>query len=647
MTMAQNTLSSTRSYSGLWDEPEKLTLENVNVLIDTGQHLHRNLEIVKQDIDLFRDKRVIYAIDFSELHSYLWPERARGNTSYTTNALLASPGVSVTLLPGTTAELIRHIRNHLQANENAREQVERLMENPFAAAILTKFQNEENMETFDTPMEELPHIQSILDAVGRMHSFSSRLSALAELKGFIPFGDCVAMSKEPIRPDIDCMRDSLSSLTFRRPGDSKNNRIDAHNHALIWALNDAQFHDHDTVYLLVTSSHAPYSVFNRMKWETKRTPPISLVRHPIQVLYYQDLLNYGEDAFEKISEVCYSLGNMLHAWRKMPRYSAYQTQQGESQYLLKPTTPIPLPRSRNYLGHTITFRAGFERLFGNTKEVLISDLVGQENMIRVQKNVYNQGSMSYLTELAQPATTRASLRLFDTVNRLALEAIDKLKKDLQGLDHLIDEVDIDGVIRKRPPLKINSKHNTDFGCTEFVVSLPHDKGDLIIADIYENYYVIWWTTKVTFDEFLLAVRRFLRDSVKNESEQNERTHGLKKKFNGIYLYPTENREPAYIPLENMGELNPEDLLEYADLDSLNMARIATDIGDLCYDLGSSQSSAQRVGVVSHRKLTQELSGLIHYTTLKPVSFSDTQEIVQALFQKYDEEGRRHDVSHIT
>ena len=117
-------------------ERHALTCEEMGALLDEGAKFSRNLDEVAHDLRLrIAGKQLICALDFSEVHSYLWPHRAPAINRTLLERLLESKHMQFTMTPGATIELVRHLERTLAMAKGASSDIRSRLEKPVTTAF--------------------------------------------------------------------------------------------------------------------------------------------------------------------------------------------------------------------------------------------------------------------------------------------------------------------------------------------------------------------------------------------------------------------------------------------------------------------------------------------------------------------------------
>jgi hypothetical protein len=617
---------------------EAITCEGLHYLTTAGVQLLRNLEIVKHDLALMAaGKRLLFALDFSELFSFLWPEQSTRGGKQVVHALFSSDRLEFTLPPGAQIELIRHIRRLASENMAAQQKLEELTSRPFVAALMKAFEESQPDTELQVVSAAISAIHAGLPELGRLAKLLRRLVFLSEMKTLIPLYTLLNADDWELQPDSGVLHECVTSLNLLRPGERQiNNFVDAHNYSLLWTLSNAHVNTRDTIYLLVTSSAVPYKVFRRIKWghfpETlgdPSLPELSLVRHPTQVLYLDCAMRQGPQATSQVQSLIQSLARLLTTWRSLPEYEAYLS--GKE----KATTSVQLPKGKRYLNNYLRFRDGYQRLYSSVREAIETDLSNEENIRRLL-GVSTWSMMDPVPGApegeSQLVSTRIIFTLFDKMNTVMLRSLGRFEKGLVRIpSDLIADVDVEGVVYPKQRLTVEVAEQPEFKCREIAVVLLSDKQPYFSGDLYSDYYSLWWPTALTFQEFLTEARWFIAAARASKLVGSYMTTDKDKEFDGIYLYLQDQANPMHLTLASYPDLNPDDILSAAEKKMIIMVRIAMEIGDLFYEFLPMSGQSRRSGIISHVVAEEAIALLIYSTNLRRAGFPEVSRVIHEVF----------------
>lgn len=605
----------------------EITCEGLDLFMKSSKQLLANMEILSHDLELIKSgKKIIFALDFSEIFMFIYPEKSDLQNRQTAQLLLNSENLKFTLLPGTTIELVKALNRLIFDNKQLQNQVTDLLKKPIVNALLSFFSKNQLDDDFDFITRPFSTVKSGLIQINQLKKILQRLTYLKEAPNFVSLDEIFDQEDNSIKPNLDILHRCQSSFNlYRQGGRDFNNFIDSHNYALAWSLSEKHIEKKDTIYMIVTSSPATFKVYRNLKWDELRfkannpsLPSTSLVRHPIQTLYLSKILANNIDGSKHLKQIISSLNFLIKEFGKLKSYKDYSKGEIASDRLVK------LPRNKKYIDSFMRFRDSYTQLFTEIRYAIETDLITEENF-RWEKGVNPwaiDGRIS--ASFAEPVhlvSTRVLFKLFDQITNLTLEIISKNKNALENIPKdILREVDIEGVVIPPIKLEIHTSKNQIFNCKEIIVK----KGSqtFLAGDVYRNYYAIWWQSAVSFAEFLDAIRIFIASLPKNSGKVNHR-----KLFNGIYIFLHDSREPLVLPIEQISALSAEDIKDFTSEKRIQMIRIADYWGDVCYDFEQFRSVPQRIGVVSHTKNFNQLSWFIYRTNLKRTALTEWNRVV--------------------
>lgn len=618
------------------DDQDAITCENLHHLVLGAHRLRRNLELISHDIALLRaQKELIFAIDFSDLYTYLWPDKSASYGRGITRFLLRHEQIKFTLTPGSTVELIWHLKRFISSKDLEKLKLDRFFRNEIVGALLEQFDRGAG-EKLHALVSGLPQVENAMEGIRKWSGLLERLGELLDRPNFVPFSSFFDNTEPLPVADARIMRSCLSSLNYNRPGatDSQN-FIDAHNYALLWAMSNAHFLSRERLYLLVTSSPIPHYVFRQHRWDrfpdTLRdpdSPDFSLVRHPIQALYLTQMLKQEPGSRHEVSKMVRELKYLVMTWRNDGVYTKFLAKKAS------PTDTICLPRSVKYIKTYLGFRARYTRLFEPVRAAIESELIAEENTRRLRLISPLAVGTAILGEFdgaKQLSPRRLVYMLFDRLTRITLQTISKFSGLLGRLPReLIEEVDVEGIVYASHRLQESIHVNMEYECTEFSIMRSGAGEAIISGDAFCDYYAIWWPTSATFDEFIRETGHCiaaLRERIADESQGVTQA----KEFAGIYLYFSDSCEPLTLRVEDYPELSPDEILAEAKMRPIDMVRVATDVGDFCYDFRSFNGMPQRAGIVSHLKCGDSVAWFIYGTHVASFGRVQLSEILRRRF----------------
>lgn len=598
---------------------ETISAEMLDIVVTGSNQLLRSLLVVLYDLSLIRQgKKLVFPLDFYELHTFLWPEQRQSQSRQVTRTLLQSQDIEFTLLPGTAVEFIDHLKRLVSANKTARVIFDEMLQKPFVHALLRYFGTRESVNQWQV-LNAVSRVNNNLRGLSNLSSALNRLEYLHNMQNLKPLDKFLDAEDEDLQPNIEILHNIELSLALRRPT-ARSNFVDAHNFALTWALCDAHWGRKKTIYYLITSSPLTFHAYKNFKWARfpqllpdPTHPEFSLVRHPIQVLYLARILKMGDEGWKELKNTTENLKRLLIAWANVPTYKRFLEARE------KPTAIVKLPTNKRYLTSFVNFRNNFDLLFAPVREAIESDIISEENFRRERGvNAFAIGARSgSLTDPLQFTSTRLVYSLFDRLTQLTLKTIGRLDSEVQAIPkRMIKQVDSCGLLTSNR-LQFKQQYRNEFQCFEIGV-WDEVNGNLLFAgDIYPDYYALWWTAGVNFAGFLFEIKRFMataRPFLKNVSKKNRSKK--RKEYDGVYIFYLGGTEPTRVPLEEVHDLDPDSLIEAAKGVRISMVRIATMFGDFCYDFEAFRGFPQRVGIISHLPIDTPLSWLIEATGRK-------------------------------
>jgi len=626
----------------LYDEPEdEITCDALSFVLNGAHSLLRNLRIISSDLDMHvAGKRLLYALDFSEIYAYLWPEKSRSQNRVVTRTLLENQSVEFVLPPGSSVELVKYLEHLAASHDHTRNQFEDWISRPLVDAFLKHFDAQGAQDSVEQIIRGYLDVQSDLDDLFSLDTRVRKLEKLNSMSNLVSIVDSVnelddQVKKETVQNNT-IFHECLYMLNLRRPGEPKNNFIDAHNYSLIYKLSSAHAIKNETVYFLVTSSPKPYEVFQKMTWPgfqelVPHSVDQSLVRDPLQVLYLAQFMEIRETGRRDLNSLISNLEVIIDHWQSRPEYKRYR--KGKE----KPSTLVKFPRASKYLQSLFEFRSVYSRTLLKARDAIRADVIAEENLRRTR--LVDQGAVGNPpadTNPRESISTRIVMELFDKLIRQAVVAISSTKKTLEKLpSELVDEVDVDNVISKTKKLDIQSVYLDDFKCREIVVThIPTSEAFATIS-IYDeqDYFSVWWPSKLSIEEFLVHVRNVLAVIGAN-NPQGSSVMAHRKLFNGVYLRLEDDTQAIVeIPFSKVSDLRMRDLLEYVNMRTIQVIRIATEFGDICYQFMLQSDTNPSMGFISHMIFPAVLNHLVHATSLRRISLSEIDKLFTFSFKR--------------
>ena len=161
--------------------------------------------------------------------------------------------------------------------------------------------------------------------------------------------------------------------------------------------------------------------------------------------------------------------------------------------------------------------------------------------------------------------------------------------------------------------------------------------------MYPAYFCLWWPTRIDFTEFLIHAQGFLASA--RAVLKHPCCPAQRKVFDGFNIFVDDSPEPVVVPLEECADFDLEILKQYIGPTSVQMVRISTEIGDICYDFEAYGGIPQRAGIISHHAIAEPIAELLRATNHLPVSIREARRVLEGCFGARNEwkEGRRHEV----
>lgn len=644
--MAERTLNSILENTALstvtspFEAQREISNENLELLIHGGELLLNTLDVIHYDLELIKRKKIVFALDFSEIFTFLWPDKSEPVNRSINSMLFNLDNITFTMPPGCMIELIRHLESEQGHNETQANRVRHLVKQPFVHAFLKALENNGGKLNISEIALGLTEISSFLAETATYNSnLIFRLDRLNTMKNMIPFNNLFDANESEIEPDKAVFRRTLQSLELYRPGKPENNIVDANNYSLIWALSKKHVSQKNTIYYLVTSSPLSAKVFRRFKWtafpvtsKNPYAPRASLTRHPIHLLYLASIMQGDTNSTKRLNVIRRSLKNLLSSWAGTKEFQDYK--RGKSA----PTDPVNLPSTKEYTKNFLHFQSSYEHEFAPVRDAIRADIISEENyrMIRhVSPWAVGAQVSGNTIEPSQLISSRILLKQFDALTDLTFRTINKQQRVLGGISRtLISEVDTEGIVLGQKSLVIEKRRNNEFDSSEVDVRSKNARWSYLTADVYKDYFSIVWKTKYSFEEFLGAYKIFNADT-KQSGLSDSKSKGIKEKeFKGIYLYALNSDLPVVLNWEDHAELEIRKLFEQTNLQKIKMVRFATEIGDTFYDFQDPEEQVQKIAFMSHTLAPQALAFLVHSSNTKRAPFHEIFKILETELKSF-------------
>jgi hypothetical protein len=612
----------------LWQERKnEVTCASLDQLTRAAGGMRRDLWFLGQDLTRMTDygKSIVYLLDFSELYSYLWPHFSRSQYKVIIRYLLTESPFQFVLPPGALAELLRKLQEQAREKGLLYHELSNFLENPLVLEFIRLY----TANPDDPPVMTRGVINQVNDKLTEaMKAFTSedealgRLAALFESKRIRPLSS--VEGSKIVTHDQEVYRECLLRLESLRPGQEDIvNRVDAHNYAIAYALNEKLYSSADTFFLLVTSSPGTYSVFQEREWMTDPAHAAhpdtilrtSLVRHPVHLLYRSYLEPYGRNKRKVLRRAEKDLERLQGAWSNIAEYRAYRSTKAGAGRIVR------LPRSKRYEKFLLRFR-GFYYEMGRPVAGLLAADWAQESNRRQLRRVDSSGVGGGYSPVEGPddkkgvpqapearggvATYRSALATFDRVLQANSAQIGRIKKELDGFDRKTVGDFFSGATRIRDAerLRLRWRKNDEFGCTDVTVwqqqLLHNTEMAYLCADVYPDFVSFWWRTNADFNEFIKASRYYIREVCRRAGGLRpiDLSFGKGKEYNGVYFYAED--EVVHADADAIENLSSESLLQLCRPDlQLKFIRLGLPYADLCYDFEAIGEFPQRAGIVTH------------------------------------------------
>lgn len=639
---------------------ETLRCEELHLLVRAGWQQHRSLRVLAHDYALIqRGVQLVFAIDFSELYTFLWPRQSHASNQYIARKLLESSELTFTLLPGTVFEFVRHLYRRTPLHTQYARRIRNHLESIDLSASIHAFVTGRSIDDMDigSIVDEMHELQRALSEISELHDFYGRLTLVNEAQNIIPFKEVLAPSGQATVPDVSIFGQCNTRLESLRPAYMDiNNFIDAHNYSLAWSLSHALAVGPDpTICLLATSSTIPYRVFRDLHWDGFRlpsfdpdpnAPQLSLARHTIHAYYLDRMLAVRQDRQQELLELMEHLKIVLQYWNRVDAYQRYRRRE------IPPSSEVELPADRQYLRAYVRYIDAYNELFDGVRSALEIDMISDENVRRAKDvelgavgarsglfstvRTGDDSSAEQSTHTLSMSSPRMVFSLLDDVTRLTLQEVSALKDSVAGVpDETMAAVDVFGVLSKGHRLRVDYKANATFGCTEVTARYHNQDKSYLHGDIYDAYYAIWWEPRVSFHEFMECVKQYITQSRRSGRRFSEYYQNRPEKhFDGVLLFPESGKGPVHVAHSEVQDYDADTILEWAEGQLIRSVRIATSIADFCYDFRPTGAIPRRAGIISDLPAKKPLVTLVQLSNRSDVSLRETKRVVSAIMRRY-------------
>jgi hypothetical protein len=597
-------------------ELETITCTELDLLQRSLGKLRRELTFVGQDLARIKihGKRPIYLLDYSELHSYVWPEQSKTQNRTLIRTLFDESQLEFALPPGALMELLYKLSEQLHIKEKVQTRIERKLANPFTQAFLrAKIELPKLNAEFDRALSSARVLDSRL----------SRLSDLFESKRLRFLTDVIEPSE--IGFDKNLLLDIYSRFNSYRPGkDEIVNWIDAHNYATAYYLNDSLYRSKNLFFLTVTSSPLIYSTFESIKWDNdpdySATPhyvlKTSLVRHPVHLLYLTYLLK-SEKSSETIDQGCDDIDWIHKKWVSVPAFRNYLKTKDSPRARLK------LPKSRMYLRKITRFWSLYTDVFRPLGQLLAGEMAQEENRRRLRGIESTAIGEAYLFDEAEigrkpsgspelNASYRSTISLFDRILNITQKEITRgLTEVRKYTPSIFGEVDVKRIFHEPKLLRISMDESSNPICLKIYFD-EKPQSTYVFGEKYSDYTSLWWKTNVNFGEFMKAVRYYMRKS----ADLTDTAKPLKsKEFSGIYFYTAHGAKHFELGHE-IDNISTDSLLQLCPFSDVRTICLALPFCDFYYDLEGIEGELPEIALVSHCLHPDITSDFVQWTNWK-------------------------------
>ena len=627
-------------------EIKDIACADLHRLASTVGALRRELSFLNQDVKRVENygKSIVLLLDFSELYTYLWPEKSSSQYKILVRHLLTNSNLTFTLAPGAVRELIYELSRLKTRHGGVKRKIDKLLSKPLIEAFLRLYKipfsnlSEKSPEMTGEVMQEILHVVKDIRQADVALDLLVRLYDSGRLKSLTAHVDTVG-----IIPTQDVLYDAYLQLISYRPyREDLTNYIDAYNYAYTYELNNRFYEKANLFFLLVTSSRTPYRIFETIKWKEdplfKVAPShlmkTSLVRNPAHMLFLSYFSGTVHDKTRRLDEIMTDLEVVHKTWSDLPIYRRYISDKD-----VLGSTKVELPVTKRYVKHISRFWKFYQDIYRPITELMAADAAQEQNRRRLRRvDASGVGSIQLLEQpksegepeqRSEPTyvSYRSIIALFDRLQRITEAEIGRAKKSLTEFrSERMADLDPEMLVFKPDELSVGEQPNEGMTCTEITVKLISSsqtaaESIYLCADRYEDYISFWWRTNIDFSEFLKACRHFVRGVV--QWQESEGSHDPpateRKEFNGVYFHLAD--QVVHFSLEEVeGRLDSplhDDLLSLCESHwDVRFVRIGLDYCDLCYDLQPVGPYPQRAGIVTHLRCGNPIADLVQWTHQK-------------------------------
>lgn len=611
-----------------------LSCHEVGEIVRSAGRYMRELSFLQQDLErMEKGKKIFYLLDYSELHSFLWPDSSKSPYKAVPEQLFTSSPFQFTLPPGAIFELVHKLSFDMRHLSRERRFLSDLLNNPFFAAFVPDESSPARSAGPRLTSHATKGIDQALDGLRRSDLFMERLSKLSGLfdSGKLQFlSSIVDVGSLTIAHEV--YYEAMFQLSCNRPSrDFIVNEVDAHNYALTYNLNNLFYKKHDLYFLLVTSSPIPYQTFETIKWKedplylTRKEAIIktSLVRHPTQLIQFAGVIQAHRRGITKLGKVIKNLEVIQRNLGNIAAYARYEQKRD-----IPANTCVKLPRNKQFIDHAVAFASYYWDTFRPTIELISNDASREENRRRIRGlepapsfPVPFAGEAQLecpLNDLRQQMDYRRLMALYDRLLFLGEKELTRATAALGKLPRgLLGPIDKRGMFHPKPQLRIKSAQVPEGGPMEFTVLLTRQATDTrrmyLAADRYRDYWCYWWPTNADLAEFIKASRYYVQScSYWGSKDENPLLPIKEKEYNGIYIYLKDSIR--HFPPDAYGALEVDNILRLFEGSwKVRFVRIALPVGDLWYDIESISPFPQRAGLITHLRYLSPIRDLVQWT----------------------------------
>jgi len=351
-------------------------------------------------------------------------------------------------------------------------------------------------------------------------------------------------------------------------------------------------------------------------------PEMSLVRHPIQVLYLAHLQTESAPAMHELNQMMEELEYLVRSWDK-PVLRRYRRGQEPAW------TEISLPNDRTYTETFLRYMKRYNMLFAPVRDAIETDLIATENRRRMRavSAFGTESRVMGISEGEDKISTRSTFLLFDKLTQLALVTCSRLKASVKGIEDLARDVDVEGIIVEADRLEVVLQDMPSPQRQDVLVCDKRVGEVLISGSIFDDFYTLVWPSGANFTEFLWRVQSLLSEA----QPQQPLSRVGDKAFDGVLVYTESADQPIIeVPMSVPLDLNADDLFAVSRGMPVHMVRIATPLGDFFYDFTTAGKQGQRVGFMSHLPLRDLVAWAVYRTSRRRLGLTEVERVVDTI-----------------